>query len=657
MWWEWQHPFYEFNVWLTIYHENFYDLVSADGCGCKDSDGLDFFQKGAVFKEHFETSMIPFPSFMQRAPECESNSECLKVVEDTCIDPNTGAEISSSDTLREYRCTPKGVGWVGVTCPQGCADGACGCPDTDGGWDFYNKGTVEGHSDECIDAERLREWSCGTGDQAAADTEVVCPFGCQDGACVCEDSDGGHNYDVRGSVGTNEDYCSDSRWLVEYYAEIEDGECTLKSETLPCPDEGRCQEGACLPPSCDDGIRNQGEEDVDCGGPCSECGYVGISGYLQYEEGDPQAGGAVNPRGFKPIRYAKVRLRGYGVTVTTRWNGHFEFVVPRKEGKEFYLKLKAHNYAARVEKDWDACNEYVWWESDRRVTPATGDIDLGVLRVGIDTDLDFRGYWKERESPWYEAWACGGDTHDIEGGSAYFNIAETILLARTYANGNRSEDDSIGRVDVAYPDPSWITDNTPWTNPFYGEIYLPPPTAGIKDGRDIGFLDETIIHEYTHHLAEEISENHWALAHHDMCSDISLPFAWFEGFAEYMSAYLTNWYRGGTRFLSQEGTYYPFAEDHDCDGYRSPKIEGDVLAVLWDLVDEPGSAYPDSDPDEDFDTIENEDGTIFQIFDKEMDAWVEGPDLYDFLKAWYSRKGREGIVPIVRENCEVTYYP
>ena len=113
--------------------------------------------------------------------------------------------------------------------------------------------------------------------------------------------------------------------------------------------------------------------------------------------------------GFEPIRYAKVGLRGGGYSADTRThsNGYFEFVVPRRGGREFYIKVKAENYAARVEKDWDTCNEYVWWESNRIVTPATGDMYLGKFRVGIRTDLIYQGnkltgYWKERESPWYE---------------------------------------------------------------------------------------------------------------------------------------------------------------------------------------------------------------------------------------------------------------
>jgi len=57
---------------------------------------------------------------------------------------------------------------------------------------------------------------------------------------------------------------------VEYYANPiggdEGGTCEITTELYTC--DGLCEDGRCFPPSCDDGIQNQGEEDIDCGGPC-----------------------------------------------------------------------------------------------------------------------------------------------------------------------------------------------------------------------------------------------------------------------------------------------------------------------------------------------------------------------------------------------------
>ncbi len=52
------------------------------------------------------------------------------------------------------------------------------------------------------------------------------------------------------------------------HASLPDEEsCSLDSDCL----SSYCYEGLCRTPDCLDGIRNQGEEKVDCGGPCSPC--------------------------------------------------------------------------------------------------------------------------------------------------------------------------------------------------------------------------------------------------------------------------------------------------------------------------------------------------------------------------------------------------
>jgi len=242
-----------------------YDIVSENGCGCIDSDGYNIFEQGVVYVETVGKEDLFGP------PEvgyiCRAWSDCDVFGRDSC----------DGNTLTEYYCDSRGPGSYTVKCPLGCSRGACNCPDTDGGWDYYNRGTIAGETDECIDSTHLREWSCGRIDSAGniiPDDKIVdCPYGCRDGACVCRDSDGGINYEVRGRIGTYEDYCSDSRTLMEYYTEIENGECRIRHERHTC--EGTCQDGRCLPPTCDDGIQNRDEEGVDCGGsycpPCSRC--------------------------------------------------------------------------------------------------------------------------------------------------------------------------------------------------------------------------------------------------------------------------------------------------------------------------------------------------------------------------------------------------
>jgi len=130
-----------------------------------------------------------------------------------------------------------------------------------------------------------------------------CPFGCSNGACICEDVDAsgsfgrsreerGKNYEVRGEydwgvlidvfgtspieLGTDRDHCIDAYTLREFYVTVEEpsdpyipDRCVLKSEEHAC--NSICEGGICKPATCSDGIKNQGEEGIDCGGPCPPC--------------------------------------------------------------------------------------------------------------------------------------------------------------------------------------------------------------------------------------------------------------------------------------------------------------------------------------------------------------------------------------------------
>ncbi|MBT8440643.1 MAG: carboxypeptidase-like regulatory domain-containing protein, partial [Gammaproteobacteria bacterium] len=364
---------------------------------------------------------------------------------------------------------------------------------------------------------------------------------------------------------------------------------------------------------------------------------VTVSGNIVYEEADALPNLNNDPRGDKPIRLASVSLRLVGEDDVVRSNtdneGHFEIVMQRHPGKTYKLVLRPYNFTARVFRDLDACNEQVWWRRKFTMNDE-GDIDLGTLRVGITASQGLEGFWKEVEGNFIHDIFCGGSRHDMAGGSAYFNIAETLLVARAYANTNRDDSDSIGRVSVTYPDPT--IHGMPYTNPFFGEIYLPRSHAGFGN-IDFGFLDENIIHEYSHHLAEEISENDWALQEHDACTDTNTEQAWFEGFADYMASLLLNSHRTGDRFLTQTRGDYDIAESpyDECPDLNMD-MEASVWATLWDLADEVGVDFPDSIV-ETHDTLTLEDGLVFQIFDRELDNLIDAPDICEFRDAWKAR--------------------
>jgi len=97
------------------------------------------------------------------------------------------------------------------------------CTDSDGGKDYYEKGTATGwegnqwvtSTDGCrYDGKTLAEVYCDGSNLLVAQYE--CPNDCENGACVqestCTDSDGGINYDERGTVDdgsgiVNIDHC------------------------------------------------------------------------------------------------------------------------------------------------------------------------------------------------------------------------------------------------------------------------------------------------------------------------------------------------------------------------------------------------------------------------------------------------------------------
>ena len=110
----------------------------------------------------------------------------------------------------------------------------------------------------------------------------------------CVDSDGGVNFNVAGSVDyswvadpspeeitTVSDYCSvegsavpdcagDNCYIHEYFCKPKEAEFYLVPLEERC---NSCHDGACeeTVASCSDGIQNQDEEGVDCGGVCDPC--------------------------------------------------------------------------------------------------------------------------------------------------------------------------------------------------------------------------------------------------------------------------------------------------------------------------------------------------------------------------------------------------
>jgi hypothetical protein len=645
----------QFQTANEIYYDRLYGYVSRDGCGCKDTDGYNYFVRGSVFAEHVTT----LPGFRTR---CQVGSNCEPAGTDFCIDGRT---------LNEMTCGPAGVTNVTVTCPQGCRDGACECPDTDGGWNYYVAGDVDGNYDTCFDTYNLNEYACTyrNGIQEYSNRTIRCPFGCENGACQCSDSDGAMNYDVQGHVGIASagagDYCIDDRRLMEIDSQLQNNACRLINRSWTCG--GRCRNGACQRPTCSDGIQNQGETNIDCGGPCLRCDLVKVNGTLFYEENETGPGGTR----LKPIRGVDVGLvtddweknieddefPSGTMTITSDSRGHFEFIVPRNVGARYRLKFKPTNGAAVIEKDFDGCNEYVWFLTDGPVSiPTTGEADFGNVIVpkhnspvpALPGTTYARGYWYE----WRFEPFCGHDAEQFDGGSAYFNLAEDIRVARAWADGHRGDDEPITQAKVQYPD-SVTTSRYNWK----GEECI----AG-----DRGFIDKSIIHEFGHQLTQDIGTMDYNTKmifdpDHEFCTEFDEEFAMSEGFPEWYAHMIINRYRNDSQhWMSLDGTIFDQIETPYCAGQTvNMNYEAGVMATMWDLIDAPGPAYPNANAAETWDTVGGEayEDALFKIWDIEADNLIDAPDICQLIwgtngwKNWFrGRPEATAIDPMLRAN-------
>jgi len=222
----------------------FYGKVCQDGAcvSCSDSDGgLNFNVKGTCTAGSLSKTDYCDSSFRIAEYQCTSSYPCYLTIRSCesgkiCQD---GACVTNSTT-----CTPKTCSQLGKTC--GTWDNGCGTQ--------INCGT------------------CSTGQT------------CSNGICIstnattCTDSDGGLNYNVKGTCnnGTSvQDYCSSTSLLKEYKCVERD--CALNSYN--CPTGQTCSDGACIsnttctPTTCLKINMNCGTWNNGCGGTinCGSC--------------------------------------------------------------------------------------------------------------------------------------------------------------------------------------------------------------------------------------------------------------------------------------------------------------------------------------------------------------------------------------------------
>ncbi|MBT3397384.1 hypothetical protein HOA55_00040 [archaeon] len=246
---------------------------------CTDSDGGEnYFEKGTLERDDVTKT-------------------------DYCWNDNSSIEEEYFNVSREYSCdlnrdplNPNIIGIGGDTdtgyyeinydCPNGCSDGACidgdepeVCTDSDGGTDYFVKGTTGTSRDYKIDncnGDRLEEFIC-TGDSSGTSVDYECPNGCSEGACISDEQTCTSDSEC---VSEDEVYCSDRNTKCTNSVRMgcvpSLGVCMplLGSEGLSCePCPNGCSDGACVSEEgymiYGDSFGNRGPNLVEVGGKFS----------------------------------------------------------------------------------------------------------------------------------------------------------------------------------------------------------------------------------------------------------------------------------------------------------------------------------------------------------------------------------------------------
>ncbi len=193
-----------------------------------------------------------------------------------CIDhPNVTDQyfIDHPNCIKNPTCAGLFYNCNGIVCPQPTSTTATGtCTDSDGGLNYNVKGNLnfnnlEFYSDFCNNNGQLNETYC-VNNAAYSSLLYNCPYGCSNGACLpaptnnnqtnqtnqtnpttgtCTDSDGGKNFDVKGTLNFNNanylDFCITASQLNEVFCI--NYNTSYSSVLYNCP--YGCSNGACLP--------------------------------------------------------------------------------------------------------------------------------------------------------------------------------------------------------------------------------------------------------------------------------------------------------------------------------------------------------------------------------------------------------------------------
>lgn len=375
-----------------------------------------------------------------------------------------------------------------------------------------------------------------------------------------------------------------------------------------------------------------------------------VKGRILFDDGDPVWAASrssfptLDPDTVRsvPARLAKACIRRGGDTIgcgQTDSQGRFYIRVSANSGDELKLVIEVNNYAARVWVDTDCTYERLIARLRTFDAP-----DAGTLSMQLG-DISFPLIYQ-----YVEVGECFNPFPQRQpvSFSGALNINNDILATWDHVQDNRDprEDDTIGQVYVEYCDNAW--------NHYYSDLVLTCfDSIHNRDLYDYGFVDNTVIHEYGHHLQFEIGTWDGHAGDHSHCieTDTTLwndpEFAWAEAFPEYLSTYLITRPQLGmsdvTTYdmedLCQSGIEWKDPDDDE----RWISTEGLITAVLWDISDPLGSGR-DAHDLIDGPAIDGH-RKIMEIFDHELDGSVsydifdDAPDFTHFYRAWVGRTG------------------
>lgn len=145
--------------------------------------------------------------------------------------------------------------------------------------------------------------SCSDDIQNQDETDIDCGGSCErcdEGLMCSKDSDCTTNYCADGICATRPeepDGCTVEPTCTDQIRNQDETDVDCGGPCKQCGDGKRCTldtdcsnnycfQGICRTPTCSDGIKNQGEKGTDCGGPCKACAPGGVIGYITSISGD-----------------------------------------------------------------------------------------------------------------------------------------------------------------------------------------------------------------------------------------------------------------------------------------------------------------------------------------------------------------------------------